>query len=89
MPLTEVYYLGLIPAVVIYTARALWLAKQPSIQAHSRLRKILAMCMLCAVTWPLSIPIGVLIKTLEWTHRQDWLTRCVNWAQRTLEQWRP
>ncbi len=84
----EIYYLGLVPAICLYTARGMWLAKQPRVQAHSTRRTVLAMCMFCAVTWPLSLPIGTLVKVSEWTHRDGWIDRYIDWAQRTVEKWR-
>lgn len=81
---TVVYYAGLIPAALLMTARAMWLANRHG--EHVTRPVAVALCLFAAVTWPLSFPIGAVIKVSEWTHLDGWIDAYLSWIERMIRK---
>ena len=83
--LTVIYYAGLIPAALLMTARAMWLANQSKAPIPRPIG--IALGLIVAITWPLSLPIGVVIKLSEWTHLDGWIDWYISWLERMVRKW--
>jgi hypothetical protein len=80
-----IYYAGLIPAALLMTARAMWLANQREAPIPRPIG--VALGLVLAIVWPLSLPIGVLIKASEWTHLDGWIDWYLGWLERMVRKW--
>jgi hypothetical protein len=77
---TVIYYAGLIPAALLMMARAMWLANRHA--EHVTRPVAVALCLIVALTWPISLPIGLIIKLSEWTHLDGWIDAYLGWLER-------
>lgn len=84
---TVIYYAGLIPAALLMTVRAMWLANRKPNEAPIPRPIGVALGLIVAIMWPLSLPIGLFIKVSEWTHLDGWIDWYLAWLERMVRKW--